>query len=114
MIKFFLSEIADRFVRENFQKIDSYFRDEPFRKGRFKFIEKDLVADDAEVLAGYPVTRTFRHELGFQPKDIIQLSATGGATIVWDYIQFTRTHLSLTFSADCTVRFYVGRHEESA
>lgn len=101
-------------MRENFQKIDAYLKAEPFRKGRFKFIEKQLAADTAEIAGGYPVTRQFLHGLGFQPKDIIQLSVTNGAAIVWQYAQFDRNYLSLTFSADCTVRFYVGRFEESA
>lgn len=111
MIKFFTSEIVDRYVRENFQKLAAYLKDEPFRKGRFRFIEKDLATD---TVTGYPADVSFPHQLGFQPKDVLLLSVSpDSVTVTPKYDSFTRTHATFNISAACTIRAYVGRYGEN-
>ncbi len=111
MIKLFLAEITDRYVLENFRKLDAYLKDEPFRKGRFKFMEIPLACDTA---TGYPGTAEKAHGLGFQPKDALVISVTPDTvTVTPKYDSFTKTHVHFEISAACTIRAYVGRYAEN-
>ncbi len=111
MINFFLSEITDRFVRQNFEKLAGIVNKAPFRKGLFRFIECKLANESAA--ATYPASVTFLHELGFQPKDLILVSVSPDTvTVRPKFDSFTRTHVAFVISAPCTLRFYVGRYEE--
>jgi hypothetical protein len=39
MIELFVKDIKEQFTRENFFRLNNYFRADPFRKGNFKFME---------------------------------------------------------------------------
>jgi hypothetical protein len=113
MIKLFQIEVLDKFMRENFRKLESFLNQTIFEKAQFSFRETRLAKADA-VVAVYPYTAVFPHQLLFQPKDIIQMSITpDDATVTWNYDDFTKTHLSATISKEVTVRFLVGRYEEN-
>jgi hypothetical protein len=109
MIRFFQKEIVDRYVRENFQKLSSYLRDDTWRKGNFKFFTHTFTTN--EVAAGQI---SLPHNLGFVPKDVIVLSVSNpdSATVTWHYDDFTRENVAVTASAVCTVRAYVGVYKE--
>lgn len=106
-LNFFKSEIVDKFVRENFQKLESYFIAEPFSKGNFKFLEI--------VLAKAASNKAVAHNLTYAPKDVILLSVLSPdtATVTWHYDLFDRQFIYITTSAACTVRAYIGRYGES-
>ncbi len=106
-LKLFTSEIADKLVRQNFDRLAEYIRSDPLRKGNFTFREIPFTG------TGFPKTVVLAHNLSFIPKDVLQLYVSNAATLVWNYDSFTRTHLSVTVSAACTARFFVGRYEES-
>lgn len=103
-MKFFLTEIEDTFSRDNFRRILNWIRATPILNGDFKFFE--ITFEKA-------VTRDFKHNLPFTPKDVIFLSATGGATVTFHYDSFTSTHINVTTSAATTFRCFVGRFEEN-
>lgn len=107
MINFFKQEIVDLFTRENFFKLENYFRTDPFRKGNFKFMEI--------VSPGVWASKAVAHNLKFTPKDIIPLSVASpdGVTVTWHYDDFTSDNLYISTSGACTIRAYVGRYEES-
>lgn len=110
-LKLNLVEIVDRFVRENFKKLDDYLRSDVFRKGSFQFYEFEVASDTAHA---YPAVVAVRHNLGVEPKDVIVTSVspdTVTATVKYD--SFTRTKLSFRVSAACTIRAYVGRYGEN-
>jgi hypothetical protein len=112
MIRFFLSELVDDLVRQNFRKLDAYLRDEPFRKGGFRFVERSL--DKESAAATFPALVAFQHQLGFQPKDVILTSVSPDTvTVTPKYDSFTRTTVTFEISAPCTVRAYIGRYEET-
>lgn len=108
IIKLFTTEIADRFIQENFRRLSRYFQDDAWRKGNWSFVEYQLTA------ATYPKTIELTHRLGFVPKDVLSLSVSPDSeTVLWNTDSFTRTTLSVTVTAACTVRAYIGRYEES-
>ena len=119
-VKLLKNEIKDPLAQENFQKLDDYLQNEPFRKGSFKFMELALAQVTATL--GYPAYVSVEHGLNFIPKDILTLSlfpsvdpVTSSYTSVnWDYSAFTRTHLFATIPTAVTVRAYVGRYGERA
>lgn len=110
-VKFFLSEILDRFTQENFRKLDDYLKKDPFRKGGFRFFERVLSGDAASV---YPLEVSFTHQMSTPVQDVIMLSVSPDTvTVTPKYDSFTRTHVTFEISAPCTIRAYVGRYGES-
>lgn len=107
MIRLFTKEVAERFSRENFFTLSGYLRDEPFRKGNFKFIE---IVTPVAVTA-----KKFAHNLNFQPLDVIMLSVRNPdtAAVTWHYDSFDRESIVVTTTSACTIRAYIGRYTES-
>lgn len=102
-----LTNIQDEQALDNFVSIQDAINSNPLVKGAFKFIETTFGTSSST----YPLTTTFTHRLGFRPKDIIQTSVIGG-TLTWNYSAFTEATISVTVSAQTTVRFFLGRYEE--
>lgn len=108
LLRLFKSEILDKYVRENFQRIENHAKDDLLGNNRFIFIEKELA------LATYPATFELPHTLGFQPKDVIQLSVSPDDTVVtWNTDSNTRTTYSVTIDQACTVRAFIGRYGDT-
>lgn len=116
LFNLFKSEVKDEYARENFSRLEDFVRDDTVSKGNFRFLELNLASD---VATGYPATKNVPHFLTFQPKDVIQTYVTRDVTtgyqtvILWNYEDFTRTTVSVTFSSPCTVRAFLGRYGES-
>jgi hypothetical protein len=103
--EFQLNEIADLYIRKNFERLRDFFRDEP----------------TLDSMRGYTLTFTaaqankkVSHSLGFQPKDILITSKTGDGTVIFNNSSFTATDLDITISGAVStsnptvVRFLVG------
>lgn len=111
IITLFQREILDKYIRDNFRKLQDYINADPFAKGVFKFFTFDLASD---VTHGYPRTLDVAHHLSFTPKDVLQLSVSPDTvTVTWKPDSFTDSTVRVTFSAACTVRAFIGRYEES-
>ena len=99
-----LTEIADKWVRENFKRIQDKLRDDPLLRGNFQFIEFSVSS---------ATTHTVPHRLGFQPSEVIQLYVSPDSiSVTWNYDSFTKTTFSVTTTGSCTIRAYIGRHQE--
>lgn len=103
-----LDEIQDEATRENFRALRDLLKEFPLYRGQFQFFELNLAADS------YPKSFTRQHHLGFLPKDVLQTSAIGAATITWDYANFTTTEIAYTISGPIVVRAFIGRYEEGS
>jgi len=99
-----LNDIEDLTVRNNFEVIQDGFREQPILKGKWKFFE--ISFDGVVTNEKYP------HNLGFQPKDILQTSTTGVGDITFNYSSFDKENLDITTSGACTVRAFIGTYEE--
>lgn len=106
MIRLFLKEVADTYIRSNFERLQTEFRTFPIYQGKFKFMEIELT----EAVANFRI----RHNLGFLPKDVIQTSLVGAGSLTWNYTLFTKEELDLTTSGACKVRLFVGSYEEGS
>ena len=106
VLSYFSREVEDIYARENFQRIREFFRNDPVIQSQFTFFTHDFAA------LAYPYTTDVPHTLTFTPKDVILLSVTNddATTVTWNYDDFTATTLSITVSADCTIRAFVGRY----
>lgn len=109
MIHFYIREIEDYFLRENFRKTKDFIDVQPILNGDFRFIEI--------VITGNKTNLKYAHNLSFVPKDVIQTSvvfSAGAGALVWNYSKFDATFLDLTTSGmgatdTCTVRALIGR-----
>lgn len=106
MIKLFLNEIKDRYIRENFQKLSDLLANQPFlsEKSKWTFFQYTFAA---------AVTNfTIPHGLKFIPKDVVQLSATDGMVVTWNFSEFDRTNINVTTDGPGTVRAVIGYYQE--
>jgi len=102
----FIAEIIEPNSRENFRFLQDLLRENPIIKSEFRFFSKSFSAPS------YPATLLFEHKLVFKPTDLIQTSIIGTGVATWNYYSFTQTNASVTITAACTVRFFLGRYEE--
>lgn len=98
---FFLNEITDKYIRENFKRLASWFLADPVIRTSFSFYQ--IAVPDS-------TTQTFSHGLTYQPKDVILLSISGGQSVIFNFDKFTSTSISYTASGACTIRFFLGTY----
>lgn len=103
MINLFTVQIVDGFVRENFQRVQNFLSGHPLMRGNFEFMELTL---------GAVTNHNVPHLLGFTPKDVITLSVSDSADVIWHYDNFTSDNIQVSTTKACTVRLYLGRHKE--
>lgn len=106
--KFYVSQIKESYTRQNFETLGQVFMANPFLKGDWDF--RTFTFSTAQT--NYKV----EHNLGYQPTDVILLSAIGG-TIVFNYNLFDKTFLNVTTTLTVStvplvVRLFVGRYTE--
>jgi hypothetical protein len=99
-----LTEILDPFIRNNFDKLQTYLRTFGLGLARFTFFE--IVIPGAVTNYRYP------HRIGYLPKDILQTSKTGAGSLTWNYELFDKDYLDITTTGACTVRVFVGNYQE--
>ena len=107
VLKFFLKELEDKFIRENFYRLDKFLREDALKKAEFSFFEL--------VVLGTVVNKKFAHNLSFKPTDVILLSITkpDSATVTWHYDKFDRESVEISTSGPCTIRAFLGRYSDS-
>ena len=105
VLNYYVREIADSYVKENFQRIREFLRDDPWQKGEFKFFTFTFTS---------ATTLTPKHFLKFTPRDVVMVSVVDddSATITWHYDDFNADTVKVQASAACTVRAFIGRYEE--
>ena len=100
-----LQEIEDIYTRENLFRIKKFLDEKPFLRGEWSFYEITL----ASAVTNFK----FKHNLGFQPKDIIQTSSIG-SVLTWNYSGFDREFVDITTTGPVTVRAFIGRFEKAS
>lgn len=102
-----LNNVIERVVRENFDRLRAFFVKETpllgFRHFEIKFTQS-------------ATNFKFPHNLGFQPKDVLQTSIIGAGSVVFNYNLFTSTEMDITVTGSVTdalpttVRFFAGTY----
>jgi hypothetical protein len=108
ILKLLVREIADRYVQENFIKLNEFFRANT-NWMTFKHLEITITQVSDQIL--------IPHGLSFAPKDIVITSVLGPGLVGIQYDQFDRTNICLAIisgtaskAQPVTVRCYVGTH----
>lgn len=97
------AKVKDIYSQDNFKTLEDFVNTQPLFKGFFSFYE---------IAIPMGANFKFRHRLAFQPKDVLFLSCTGGATVTFNYDNFDREFIDVTASAITRARFFLGRYEE--
>lgn len=100
-----VKNVEDRFIRENFVRLQRFLYDFPLFRGDWKFFEISFL--------GAVTNKAIPHGLDFVPTDIIQTRLVGPGTLTWDYDLFDRTKLVATTTGACSVRAFVGAYREN-
>lgn len=104
IIKLFLNEVEDQYLLENFIRLEDFINAQTFFKGQFKHFDINIPA---------AVTNfKFKHNLGFQPRDVIQTLLTGAGLLTWNYDKFDAKFLDITTTGPVTVRAFIGTYRE--
>ena len=105
-LELLLSEIQDKTIREDFQRVKNFIDGSHILKANLKFLTLD------HTVTSSPETFLFPHNLGYTPKDIVVTSAIGSPTYVWNYSAFDSTNLSITITgaAKLQLRFFAGTY----
>jgi hypothetical protein len=104
-MKLLTEQIGDKYTRESLQRVENFVNSNPLMAGDFKHLDLVLAA------AVYPATVVYPHGLTYVPNDLIQ-TYHEGADLVWNFAQFTKTHLFATIQGSCHVRLFIGRYDE--
>lgn len=96
-----VKEIADVYLRRNFQEMFDFFQVEDQVLG-YKFF--DFEFEQAE--EGFKIT----HDLGYIPQDIIVSQLTGSGAVQFNFLLFDRTTIDLDIDGPCRIRFLVGQN----
>lgn len=102
----FKKEIQDPKIQENFRRIEEFITKSPLLKSDLKFFEVETVSAVANL--------RFKHNLGYLPKDLIQLSVRPSSVVVtWNYDLFDRDFIDLSTTGAASVRFFLGTYNEA-
>lgn len=104
MIKLLTNEIKDIFILENFNRLNAFFNIVDLFRGEWRFFELTFTAA--------VTNQKIPHNLGFEPKDIIQTSKTGAGSITFNYSLFDQTYFNITTTGSCVVRFFAGTYKK--
>lgn len=96
-----VKEMADLYVKENFQSLASYFAANNQFFG-FKFIE--VVTTSAK--ANVPVA----HNLGYIPQDVVITHCSGSGVVTINWGSFTSSQIFISTTGPCRVRLFVGSY----
>lgn len=108
IVKLLTREIADRYIQENFIRLNNYFRE---ARALLTFQHLEIV------LTRLGENQKIPHGLGFTPQDVIVTSTIGSALVQLNYSEFDSQNLDIsvltgTISREnpTTLRMYVGTH----
>jgi hypothetical protein len=109
--KFLTTEIVDRYIRENFRRLNAFLELPGTQLVGFQHMEITISAPGENIKVP--------HNLGFVPRDVIVSRASGPGLIQFNYASFTATDLDLSVVAGTPtradpsiLRIYVGTHQE--
>ena len=104
IIKLFLNEVEDQYLLENFIRIEDFINGQVMFKGQFQHFEI--------VIPAAVTNFKFKHNLGFQHKDVIQTSVIGAGVLTWNYDKFDAKFLDITTTGPVSVRAFIGAYKE--
>lgn len=98
MIDFYLDQIEDPIIKENFEKLRVYLTDLEFLS-QLKFFEFQVKNPSPDY--------RFKHNLGFLPKDVIITNVSLG-TATPNFNSINKDYVSLNVSDPCVIRMLLG------
>lgn len=96
--------IKDRFIRENFFRVQKFVQAQAVLLANFTFYEVEISGANSKF--------ALAHGLDFVPIDVIVLSIHGNHNVYFRYQEFDKTNIYLTAAGPVKVRFLAGRYSE--
>lgn len=96
-----VKEIGDLYLRQNFQSLSDYFRDQ---NQLMDFLHFEVVFTGAEQ------NRRVTHGLGKIPRDVIKTAIIGSGVVRLERALFDSKYLFLSATGPVTVRFFAGNY----
>lgn len=101
--KFLLKEMDEDSIKQNFELVQSKFKDQKLLM-EWEFFD---ISFDAAV-----TDRMFKHNLGYQPKDVLVTRLTGPGALTFEYDKFNQSFIKITTTGACRARFFVGTYKQ--
>lgn len=99
-LQLILKDISDRYIRENFQRLQKHLDAQLFGGEDFKFFEIDIKTASVNL----PIP----HGLSFVPRDIILLATQGDYNVYFRYDKFDSKNIYVTAAGPVAIRFIAG------
>lgn len=103
-MRLLIKEIADQYIRENFQKLANFLSGQKILNGQWAFL---TISESGAV-----TQKAYAHGLKFIPKDVISTSVIGTGTLTFNYAQFDEKYIYITTTARIEARAFVGLYDE--
>lgn len=100
MLQLILKDIADKFSKENFFRLERFIRDQHILEGQWQFYTIDIPAAYNAFGAA--------HKLSFVPRDVILLSAIGDQNFYFRNVDFDAQNIYVKTSGPVVLRFLAG------
>lgn len=103
LISLLLKDLVDKFIRENFTRLQTYLNKQTILQGSWVFFDVDLPT------AGI---HQIKHKQSFVPKDIILLNVIGDYNLYFRYMEFDSDYIVVNTAGPCRIRFLAGNFNE--
>jgi hypothetical protein len=100
----FTKQIDDKYVRQNFEKIEESFNALVFTLGDFEFFEFKIPSAQNKF--------KLYHNLGFNPNDVLVTKAIG-SSFEFDYNGFNDKYLTIKTTGEVYIRCFIGNMKGS-
>lgn len=104
ILRILIKEIADRYVRENFQRLQNFIDKENILRGNFQYVE--IVFTKAEN------NYKHKHNLDFTPNIAFLAWVSDSAAVTLNYDEFDSEDINITVDKACTIRLFIGSYKE--
>lgn len=106
-MKLFLVNITDTWIRKSLELIQNEVNlKQPLLRGQWRFFELSFIGPQAHMKV--------KHNLGFQPKDILLTSTIGPGIFNVNFDLTDKDNLDITTTDSCKIRAFIGTYSEGA
>ena len=105
MLKLFFRDIDNQYTLDNFRRIEGEINGQIILSASWRPIELTFTAAKSNF--------RYEHNMKFVPTDVIQTRLTGAGAVTYNYTLFDETHIDISTSGACVVKFLLGRYDVS-
>ena len=105
ILRLLIKEMNDRYVRQNFQRIQDYTDKSNILRGNLEFVEIEFTQAETNY--------KYKHNLDFTPNLAFLAWVSDGAAVTLNYDEFDSDNIDITVDQACTIRLFIGSYKKT-